>query len=71
MFNRNQQTAYGENSRRKRRKEHETLKNVISLRITDEELTALTRQSREESKTISELIRDALKFSGPCGNLKA
>jgi Ribbon-helix-helix protein, copG family len=45
----------------KRRYDEHALKNVISLRISDEELEMLTRISKNSSKSVSEIMRDAFK----------
>ena len=45
----------------RRRHDEHVLKNVISLRISDEELEMLARISKNSSKSISEIMRDAFK----------
>ncbi len=45
----------------KRRYDEHVLKNVISLRISDEELEMLARISKNSSKSVSEIMRDAFK----------
>jgi hypothetical protein len=53
----------------KRRRYNQALKNVISLRISDDELLQLTRISEETAKSFSEIMRDAfnsMKPSAPC-----
>ncbi len=46
----------------KRRRYNQALKNVISLRISDEELLQLTRIREATSKSFSEIMREA--FNG-------
>lgn len=46
----------------RRRRDHHALKNVVSLRISDEELSHLTRIRKATSKSVSEIMRDA--FNG-------
>jgi len=46
----------------KRRRDHHALKNVVSLRISDEELSHLARIRKATSKSVSEIMRDA--FNG-------
>jgi hypothetical protein len=43
----------------KRRRYNQALKNVISLRISDDELVQLTRIREATSKSFSEIMRDA------------
>jgi len=45
----------------KRRNDEQVLKNVISLRISDEELEMLSHISASSSKCISEIMREAFK----------
>ena len=45
----------------KRRYDEHVLKNVISLRISDEELALLARTSKTTDKSISEIMREAFK----------
>ena len=45
----------------KRRSDEQALKNVISLRIGDEEMALLARISKTTSKSISEIMREAFK----------
>lgn len=45
----------------KRRYDDQVLKNVISLRISDEELALLSQISQENEKSISEIMREAFK----------
>lgn len=47
-------------SSRKKRKEAEQLQNVISLRINDEEKRALEKLTKSTSKSISEIMREAI-----------
>ncbi len=49
----------------RRRPYNQALKNVISLRISDEELVQLTRIREETAKSFSEIMRDA--FNGMQG----
>jgi hypothetical protein len=45
----------------KRRYDEHVLKNVISLRISDEELALLSSISNASAKSISEIMREAFK----------
>jgi len=45
----------------KRRRDEHSLKNVISLRISDEEMETLALVSRNSAKSISEIMREAFK----------
>jgi hypothetical protein len=45
-----------------RRYDEHVLKNVISLRISDEELEMLSRSSKISAKSISEIMREAFKI---------
>jgi hypothetical protein len=45
---------------RKKRKEVDQLQNVISLRINDEEKKALEKLTKSTSKSISEIMREAI-----------
>lgn len=45
---------------KKKRKETEQLQNVISLRISDEEKRALEKLTKSTSKSISEIMREAI-----------
>ena len=45
----------------RRRTDEHVLKNVISLRISDEELALLSRISETSDKSISEIMREAFK----------
>jgi hypothetical protein len=45
----------------KRRSDPHALRNVISLRVSDEELELLNRISRKSSRSISEIMREAFK----------
>ena len=45
----------------KRRRDEHALKNVVSLRISDEEMVVLEKISRNSEKTISEIMREAYK----------
>lgn len=45
----------------KRRYDEHVLKNVISLRISDDELAMLANISKTTSKSISEIMREAFK----------
>lgn len=47
-------------SSKKKRKETEQLQNVISLRINDEEKRALEKLTKSTSKSISEIMREAI-----------
>lgn len=54
LFTRESKTA------RKKRKEVDQLQNVISLRINDEEKKALEKLTKSTSKSISEIMREAI-----------
>jgi hypothetical protein len=45
----------------KRRRDEHALKNVVSLRISDEEMESLAMISRNSAKNISEILREAFK----------
>jgi flagellum-specific peptidoglycan hydrolase FlgJ len=45
---------------RKKRKETEQLQNVISLRINDDEKKALEKLTKTTSKSITEIMREAI-----------
>jgi hypothetical protein len=45
----------------KRRHDVQALKNIVSLRISDEEMEMLARISKTTSKSISEIMREAFK----------
>ena len=47
-------------SSQKKRNRAEPMQNVISLRISDEEKTALEKLARSTSKGISEIMREAI-----------
>ena len=47
-------------SARKKKKEVDQLQNVISLRINDEEKKALEKLTKSTSKSISEIMREAI-----------
>lgn len=47
-------------SSRKNKKETEQLQNVISLRISDEEKKTLEKMIKTTSKSISEIMREAI-----------
>ena len=47
-------------SPKKRRKETEQLPNVISLRINDDEKRALEKLTKSTSKSISDIMREAI-----------
>ncbi len=47
-------------SSKKKRKETEQLQNVISLRINDEEKKALEKLTKSTSKSITEIMREAI-----------
>jgi hypothetical protein len=44
----------------KRRRDEHALKNVISLRISDEEKNALDKLTKSTSKSITEIMREAI-----------
>ena len=46
----------------KRRRDHHALKNVVSLRISDDELKLLQRIRVATSKSASEVMRDAFEI---------
>ena len=45
----------------KRRHDQQALKNVVSLRVSDEEMELLARISRTTSKSISDIMREAMQ----------
>ena len=45
----------------KRHLEQKTLKNIVSLRVSDDEMELLARISKTTSKSISDIMREALK----------
>ena len=45
----------------KRRDNDSGLKNIVSLRVSDEEMAVLARISTATSKSISDIMREALK----------
>ncbi|MFZ2950285.1 MAG: ribbon-helix-helix protein, CopG family [Desulfuromonadaceae bacterium] len=47
-------------SSKKKRKESEQLQNVISLRINDDEKRALEKLTKTTSKSITEIMREAI-----------
>lgn len=47
-------------SSKKKKKEPEQLQNVISLRINDDEKKALEKLTKATSKSISEIMREAM-----------
>ncbi len=47
-------------SSKKKRKETEQVQNVISLRINDEEKRALEKLTKSTSKSITEIMREAI-----------
>lgn len=54
----------GKNGKKKiirRNRGKQALKHVISLRVSDEELELLSRISRSASKSLSDVLRDAIK----------
>jgi hypothetical protein len=46
----------------KRRRDHHALRNVVSLRISDDELKLLQRIRAATSKSASEVMRDAFEI---------
>lgn len=48
------------NLSKKKRKETERLQNVISLRINDDEKKALEKLTKSTSKSITEIMREAI-----------
>lgn len=48
------------NASRKKRKETEPLQNVISMRINDDEKRTLEKLTKTTSKSISEIMREAI-----------
>jgi hypothetical protein len=45
----------------KRRRDEHALKNVVSLRVSDEEMASLAIISKKSAKSISEIMREAFK----------
>ncbi|HBA88540.1 MAG TPA: CopG family transcriptional regulator [Geobacter sp.] len=48
--------------RKSPKKEHTVLKNVVSLRVSDQEKRLLERLTRSSSQSLSDLVREALGF---------
>jgi len=46
----------------KRRKDEEVLHNVVSLRISDQEKRELEKITKTSSKSVSEVVREAIEF---------
>ena len=46
----------------KRRRDHHALRNVVSLRMSDDELILLQRLRSATSKSASEIMRDAFQI---------
>ena len=46
----------------KRKKDDKTLKNVVSLRISDQEKRLLEKITDSSSQSVSEIIREAIGF---------
>lgn len=52
----------GESRKQTRRRDETALKNVVSLRISDQEKRVLQRITKSSSKNVSELVREAIEF---------
>ena len=46
----------------KRRKDEDVLHNVVSLRISDQEKRELEKITKTSSKSVSEIVREAIEF---------
>lgn len=46
----------------KRRKDEDVLSNVVSLRISDQEKRELEKITKSSSKSVSEIVREAIEF---------
>lgn len=46
----------------KRRKDEDVLHNVVSLRISDQEKHELEKITKSSSKSVSEIVREAIEF---------
>lgn len=58
-----QQKQYrGEPREKTRRRDESALKNVVSLRISDQEKRILEKITKSSSKNVSELVREAIEF---------
>ena len=59
LYTRNRVSKAPKTSRQKR-KESEQVQNIISLRITDDEKKALEKLTKTTSKSISDIMREAI-----------
>jgi hypothetical protein len=48
--------------RSEKKKEKTVLKNVVSLRVSDQELQVLEKITRSSAKTVSDVVREAIEF---------
>ena len=62
MHRRGNRTIRGLKELRKKKNKKENLKNVISLRINDDEKTRLERLTKATSKNISDIMREAFEL---------
>lgn len=46
----------------KRRKDEDVLHNIVSLRISDQEKRELEKITKTSSKSVSEVVREAIEF---------
>lgn len=52
----------GSMKKSKRRKDVEALSNIVSLRISDQEKRELEKITKSSSKSVSEIVREAIEF---------
>jgi len=62
MFYIRNQVNKGRKSIKEKRQKKEQLKNIISLRINDEEKQTLEKLTKSSSKSISEIMREAINL---------
>jgi len=46
----------------KRRKDENVLSNIVSLRISDQEKRIIEKITRDSSRSVSEVVREAIEF---------
>jgi len=58
------QKQYRDESRKKvkRRKDENVLNNIVSLRISDQEKRIIEKITRDSSRSVSEVVREAIEF---------
>jgi len=58
-----QKQCRGESKKKfKRRKDEDVLHNIVSLRISDQEKRELEKITKTSSKSVSEVVREAIEF---------